>query len=342
MRYLLFISVLVLGVLSCDKEEIFDPFRDDIGNEAIRGRLLALQENGRIVTVSDEVVTLDYPNDSTDSSRPDSNFVFSQKTDAEGYFEFRFLKDSTVYRTSFYGYLFDGVLYSVDSLIYSGNDSVALLARIALQGQTGLQLLTVDSLSGTMLPKVTACFYTTSSALEAADSSCAGAAFALETDAGGRRSVYGVASGTYYVRSHYSVGDSVWSSEDVIQLAADSVVSSTIELSIYSSEQTATVDTTVSSVTFRTLDVNGDAVPQATVCLFTSEVLFTRDSSCTGANYEYVTDALGRRLVAGIPNGRYYVRGRYSINSTSVLLADTIATLEGPMPGSKTIPLYMR
>ena len=342
MRWFILIPLLLLTVLACDDEEDFDKLRNDIGDEAIRGRLFALREDGRIVAVPGEVVTLDYPPDSSATDRPDSNFVFAQPTDAEGYFTFPFLRDSTIdYRVSFFDYLFDDVLYRADSLVQSGNDSLALLATVALNGQTGLQLSTVDSATREVLPKVTACFYTSRAAFTAAaDTSCAGAAFTLTTNERGYESTYGLAADTYYVRSRYRVNDSLWQSEDTLAVLPDSVIHSTIDLAVRRDTMPMATDTTVSGITFLTLDANGDVVPQATVCLFTSRFLFERDSSCTGANYRYVTNALGRRMVTAIPNGRYFVRGRFEIDSTLILVGgDTTIT---PRPANTIDTLRLR
>jgi hypothetical protein len=128
------------------------------------------------------------------------------------------------------------------------------------------------------------------------------------------------------------VDKTLYKSSDIISILPDTVVDRTIALE-HKKDSTAKPD-----ITFLTLDADTNALPFATICLFTSRLLFDRDS-CAGQNYTYTTDARGIREVRGLPEGRYYVLSSYALNSSLTWFATDSVTL--PDEKQRTIPLIL-
>lgn len=311
--YTLTAAVCLLLALSCDKKENFIDFPQDIGGEGIRGRLFVEEEaSGQIVPLPDRFVMLDYPSeDESPTALPDSNALFIVKTDTEGYFEFTYLKGAEQeYQVHFRERLSDGIIYQSDATVMSGNDSLALVAKVATTGQTGVRILTQEEDTRKILTGVKSCFYTTAAAAAAGKDSCSGAAFVLTSNLQGQSSRFGIAGEEYHVVSQYNAGGGRWKSLDTIivfdELVTDTVIS-LIPPKIDSSNR----------ITLLTVDANGDPLPRTSVCLFTSQLLYETRDICEGQNYSYTTNDIGIITVAAPPNGRYFVLGRFEVNDST-------------------------
>jgi hypothetical protein len=245
-----------------------------------------------------------------DAADPDTvNYLFSTTTDTEGFFTFTVLTSGTEYVLRYRDSI-DNTLYaatSAPSLV--GTDSLALIATLATNRQTGIQLRVLGP-SGRPATGVKSCFYRDTTIANAVDSSsCVGADFVLTSGAGGKVADYGMPAGEYTVLSSLDVGKQRWRSRDTLTVPPSRVIEASVRLS--------PPPPSPRTITLLSRDANHEPLPGARVCLYTSRLLLSESDTCAGAAYGFTTAATGHRTVEAPPDGRYYGLAVYTLNDST-------------------------
>ncbi|WP_116125625.1 hypothetical protein [Lewinella sp. IMCC34183] len=298
--------VILTGCLctlfTCEKDLTYD-----IGDNTIRGRAFLQTDyfrEAQPAPAAGKMVTITYLNPpagwpTTDAGDNEvEDYLFSTKTDGEGYFSFDLLREDHEYVIT-YEELINGRRYVGRDTSKPEIYAAAVTATLALTGQTGIQILSFDE-AGAPLKGVKHCLYRTEDNLPSDPTDCSGSNLETISDDRGYAMLLGSPE-TYLLRSSLKIGNNVLADSTQLTFEDQKVITQPVYLSL----QTAAVK---NSVRFQTYDVRGDRLPGVQLCLFTSQLLFERDS-CAGSNFQFLTDGSGTADTTDLPANFYYLHG---------------------------------
>lgn len=299
MRFLL-LPALLLSWCACGPPDF-----DDVSDGIIRGRLFLdtnLYHAREGLPAAGKTVTISYKSDSIDLD----NYLFSTKTDAEGHFVFTTLAEHREYSVR-YEETIEGKKYAGDTTASTGDDLLPLHASLARRKQTGL-IIRAASENLEALGGVSHCLFSNES-LAGSSKDCAGSLYQLTADKDGLAGLFGLAAGTYWVRSSIKLAGS---SRTVVQSVTinphevvDLIVSLPTDPAAPGNELSITVH-----------DTSGAPLAGASICLFRSAALFAQHS-CAAANYRLVTNAQGVADTFDLPVVKYFLHGELQVNDTT-------------------------
>jgi hypothetical protein len=310
MKNLIILIALLFCLSACKK---YNKLKDeDLSKDPsyLYGRLFltdTVKQSVRSQGLAGKTVTISY-----DDSADRLNYLLSTTTDKEGYFKFSPLAPGKKYRIS-YSETIDGTLYTADSsAIELPNDKLALNAGISMTGQNGIIFTVSDSL-GNRLKGADVCIF--SSPIPYNNTTCDGSSYSLKSDINGHASQFGIQSGTYYFLSKITVKGAEYIQKGSFQ------VSNKVEKQSLKLKLPDTSPSNLLEIIF--VDQFGSAVPNGKVCLFTSKVLFARDT-CENSNYSVLTNVSGKVSIPNMIPGKYYVLGDVSLKNVKLLAKDSI------------------
>ena len=145
--------------------------------------------------------------------------------------------------------------------------------------------------------------------------------FKLTSDVSGHASKFSLAPGNYYINSSIDINGMAWTSKDTIEVT-DHVSLDTIRLKLPNGMQ------------FVIMDSLGTRLPGASICVFTSQALYQRDT-CEGNNFQITSSANGEASRYYLPPQQYYIYSTFinksfiwvardTVNLTNQILRDTL------------------
>ncbi|GEP97975.1 carboxypeptidase-like regulatory domain-containing protein [Chitinophaga cymbidii] len=146
------------------------------------------------------------------------------------------------------------------------------------------------------------------------DNSCDGSNFQLTTDVSGKASRSAFTPGTYYLLIKDTVNKIPFMAKDTITIG-NTVLNETIRLKA------------PNGILATALDAEGARLPGVDICIFTSGLLFQRDT-CEGSNYQLKTNVQGTAAQYGLAPGRYFVLGTLKVGNDTWIGRDTVDVAE--------------
>lgn len=301
----------MLAVWGCVKKNN-DLGGDLSGKAGIHGRLFLTDpflSKSQAQPLSDKTVKLRYA-----GSSDTLNYLYSLKTDADGYFTFPNLTEGKLY-TVFYDEVIKNVEYFGKDSIKASTDlnaasyQLRIYAGVSPINQNGI-LFTVNDQNGNVAKGATINLFTSATSTGYVLGTSDGSSHTLKTDSNGHASFYTPVNTTYYALATTTVGP-------VMSIA----------------RQTVTPDKKVAPVTLQlqpaggihleTQDKSGNPIGNVSVCVFTSQELFKRDT-CEASNFQLISDNFGKADKYPLPNGKYYFLGVLPLKNTTLMGRDSI------------------
>lgn len=302
MNRLYYLLLVFFAFNSCNKNNV----KGDLsGKEYIRGRLFltdTLTQHVIGTPLANKTLTISYA-DNADTL----NYLFSIKTDDQGYFVFQNLKPDKLYRI-FYEEEINGIYYSGRVNSNASVDSLRLTASLALKKQNGIYYSVTDP-SGGPVKGAKLCVFANTSAYQSGN--CDLANYPLTSNEAGQAFKIDVLKGTYFVLGSFTINNTNYTFKDTIQVA-DTIVFKKMSL-----KENKTAGFSLSAV-----DIKGYAIGGVTYCVFTSPVLFK--DTCDGSNFQMAAGIDGKAEKAGLQAGRYYIYGHFEQGNTIYSSLDTI------------------
>lgn len=299
----IFLLALLLFVWKCQKPENEG---DLSGKDYIRGRLFLfdqITQNAVGVPLKEKQVYLRYSG-STDQL----NYLFSTKTDADGYFLFTNLRGDTSYQV-YYEETVSGVKYFASKDTMAPIDALSLNAGLT-PGQSGF-LLTVLDETGNLVKDATICGFSSPLISGYSNNDCVGSIFSKKTNESGQAALIPLQQGTYYLNTAISLNGVQLNSRNTIQIHAGQIYKDTIHLK------------SPNGFRFITTDSLGNRLPGASICIFTSQILFEQDT-CTGSNYQLTSSAAGEAAIYNLPPQQYFIYSTYKTDETKWVARETL------------------
>lgn len=305
---ILFAGCLITVISACKR---YTDLKDDnaIGgySDNINGRLLlydTLTQRAIDVPLGNKQLTV-----SLRSSTDSVNYIVSTKTDAEGYFQFKNLKNDQ-YRI-WYREIIDGKLYSGVNYNNESNDKIVIRAGIAMSGQTGVVFHVTDA-SGNAISGADVCV--SQSPTPSNNNTCEGSNFSAKSDTYGKNAKFNLSPGKYYVLSQITINNVVYRDKDTFDIT-DKVEQRKLTLAPPTSAN--------NGVEFLVTDIAGNPINTAVICMYKSRELFVRDT-CEGSNYSTNSNTLGKATISKIEPGKYYIIANVAFTNFQMIARDSI------------------
>lgn len=294
-------SMLLFFFDACVKKE----FREDL---FIRGRLFVHDPvNGLTADTAlpKQAVLLASGADGT------QNYLNSDTTDAEGYFEFNLLaSETTSYEVRFEGKI-NGLFYTGTQKVAKGENNVQLIAELSNVKQNGYHLV-VQNPAGQPASFAQVRVFNT----EMAYNADTGKIRDEQTDLGGVINHFNVNAGRYYFRAEFKVGAITMYGMDFVEVGTTGVKSKTIQLS--TEPKNGYEITILDNSTFHS------PVSKADVYLYKSFSTFDLDSVYTESDLHFQTDEAGKATRYNIPSAQYFVRAVKTIGTSKLTGSNTL------------------
>jgi hypothetical protein len=288
---------------NCNKKNVEG---DLSGKEYIRGRLFlydTITQNLIASPLANKTINIAY------ADSPDTlNYLFSIKTDDQGYFIFQNLTKNKKYRV-YYEEKINDIYYTGLALSYAPIDTLKVDATLSYKKQNGIYYSIRDSLGGA-IKGVKVCIFSNVTTYNTG--SCDASNYSLTTDEFGHAYKFNLIQGNYYVQASIKINNLNFSLKDTISIR-DSIVSKELVLK----------QNKVNGFHYTILDSSGFRIGGATLCIFTSQVLFNKDT-CDGSNFQVVSDINGIATRTDLQPGRYLVYGNIQQGNTIYYAKDTI------------------
>jgi len=293
---IIIITFLLLVLWSCNKGIEAD-------NQYLRGRLFLLDtitQSSNGIPIANRKVLLTIPGDSL-------NYLYSTKTDADGYFSFTLLADG---QNEFILRTFDstkGYIYQSRKEVKRGQTNIVLVEQLDETLQNGFVLKTTDE-SGNSLQGTKVYFYKTLSL--AVQNSPAGAVDSFISIKDGKLYKLRVTPGLYYVNALKTIDTATF------QRSLKQIIIPSTGFLYDSIQLNRKITNYRNGFTLVVMDSLGGFVPNASVYLYNSQVLAASNSP-SGVFESFPTDNLGKKTRYDLPAGDYYI-------NVSKVLSDTI------------------
>lgn len=300
-KYCIYILIALLGI-SCDKDK-----NDDLSDDKkIFGRLFLIDPLANApaqVPQTGKKLTIRYAD-----SQDYVNYLFSTTSDANGYFAFPNLKEGRSYIIK-YQETISGAVYEDSISVVAPTNTAVLAGKLATAKQAGL-LVEVKDFSGNLLKEANVCLFTSDYNIGYLKGTCDGSSIQLKTNSAGKASHVGLAAGTYYLLATATI-------EGV-------VLTSTTKVDITKSIVEVKMQVTKSNgIHFITTDANSEILGNASICVFTSNILFQKNT-CEGSNIQTTTDASGKKNLYKLEKGTYYIYSSKIIGKDTLVAKNTV------------------
>ena len=293
--------VLILLLSACRKD-----FTDDVkGSETISGRLMAknlFAYDNILHPLGNRMIKIAYsPSDTL-------NYIYSMKTDTDGYFRFNRLDEDKKYDIFFEDSVFGRRYLAFDSL-YPPNDTLALIAYPDTTRQNIIEIITEDS-SG-YPTSASICIFSSKVAFNASDS-CTGSMQQFSSDSLGRRIIYNLIPGEYYIRAISRTGNYKYKGEATLIVKEFGVY--TVGVKMVPDHNTIKL----------TVTYNSSPVSNTSVCLYNIRSTWLNDTNCTGSIQQMSTNEKGEVSFTVPVTGWYYFRSNKITGNLSLQTEDSV------------------
>lgn len=305
------IILVILFLVGCQKFRDFKDEADANGNERIRGRLFLyddLTKRSTVELLGEKRVTIRYA-----AAADTLNFLYETTTDAEGYFEFKNLKDGEQYKINF-NETIEGVLYRASVPAEAPDEDLRVVATVDRKNQRGFHVVIADSLKGTF-PGMDICVFNSRQLFE--NNNCEQSVFKLATDTLGRVYQLQAPEGKYYFTGEATINSQTYRIRDSI------TVTDQLQLDTF----LLTPRKAQNGMHYTVLDAFGGRVAHGDICVFTSRSLFSRDT-CEGHNFQIAVGEDGTGERRDIPAGVYYIFMERTFGEQVYFARDTITVTD--------------
>lgn len=321
MKQSIYILALMLCVLFACKKGI------EQDKLYIRGRLFLLDtitqySNG--IPLAGKKIYLSSLSDS-------SNFLYSVKTDAEGYFNFTLLmnkEDEFIISTND---TIKNYLYKSKMKVQRGNQSIVLIEKLDESLQNGFVLRTTD-VAGSIIPKTTVSLYN-SQALAMQDNST-GAIETFTTDSLGKCFKIQIPKGVYYINAKKII-DTATFQNTLFQITVPEkgFINDVIILN-------RKIITHQNGFNLLVQDSLGGFIPKANIYLYNSQVLAT-GNTINGVFDSFTTDNFGKYTRYDLPAGDYFINVTKVVSDT-ITYANLVNKITVPSTGMINVTIEVR
>ncbi len=181
--------------------------------------------------------------------------------------------------------------------------------KIQVMKPRGISLVVTDP-SGGLVREAKVCLFNSSTSLAYEQGTCEGSIYTGITDATGTVNFYGMPAGTYYAVTSLTVGEITLQGKQTI-LVSDKIEQSKITL------------TKPNGIHFVTTDANSEVLGNISVCVFTSSILYQKNS-CEDANVQFTTDQSGKKNLYKLDKGTYYIYSSKIIGKDTLIAKNVV------------------
>ena len=286
MKFLLPIILIGFFINSCNKSNV----KGDLsGKEYIRGRLFlydTLTQWALGTPLSNKTINISY-RDSPDTL----NYLFSTKTNDQGYFTFENLKANVKYRL-YYEEKINDIYYTAKTFSNASVDTLRVYADLAINKQNGIFYQITDKTGGPV-KGAKVCIFSNLTSFNSGV--CDASNYSLTSDDHGRAYKFNISHGIYYVQGSILLNNTNYRFKDTVS----------VENTIVFTKKTLT-EVTTNGFNYTVLDTTYNRIGGASLCIFTSQVLFNRDT-CDGSNFQVQSDIYGIATKTDLQPGRYLI-----------------------------------
>lgn len=312
------IGIVALLQLTCKKTE--DDFK---GTEKLAGRLSyrdIYSGDGIAKPLAKKIVRLAYsPSDTL-------NYLYSDSTDADGYFLFENVEKGRSYDL-FYTDSIGGIRYNAFTTVVPPNTTISLVAGNDSTGQNGLYAET--KLNGQLIGGVRICIFNNQTQFNA--DTCNGSYRSDVSDNSGRKIFYNLLPGSYYIKAYKKMGPDFYLASTTLPVVIGRLGIPRINFNL---EKVVPVNTLAVHVQ----DLSLLPVSGITVGIYTNRAAYVADTTITAAYKTGPTEPDGNINFNDINPGKYYVRARMVISNVRIAGSDsTTVTATGIAPVTVTI-----
>lgn len=299
----------------------------EIDSQYLRGRLFLLDtitQNSKGVPLSGKIVYLSKSNDSL-------NYLYSTKTDVDGYFKFTLLADYEDDLMLSTKDTINNVFYKSKLAVKRGDDNIALIETINESTQNGFVINTSD-FQGNIMPKTSVSIYNSQSL--ALTGNPLGAIETLTSDSIGKCFKIKLPKGVYYLNAR-KVIDTASFEKSLFQITIpeNGIVHDVIFLN-------RKINVKQNGFNLIIKDSIGGFIPFASVYVYNSQVLATANS-LSGVYENLTTDNSGKISRYDYPAGDYYLNVS-KVLSDSVKYENLVNKITIPVSGFLTETIVLK
>jgi hypothetical protein len=213
-----------------------------------------------------------------------------------------------------------GLVYTEKQLVTLANEVKQVVIKVVKPAtKNGISFSVTDN-SGNLMKEADLCVFKSNTSLGYLNGNCDGSSYQYKTDANGEAKMTDIPAGTYYVLVSKMVGGVPMTAKTTVVVGTDPV---TVNVKISSGN----------GIRFSSTDVNGDAIGNVTLCVFTSKLLFDRDT-CDGNSFQLATESNGLIIKYAMEKTTYYVYATKTIGTEvwvakqTVVVGDAVATCD--------------
>jgi hypothetical protein len=280
--------ICLTSFISCKHYHDLKEDNEVRGNGVIGGRLFvvdSLTKQGIPSPLGKKIIYLLH------AGRTDTlDYIMNTTTSDDGYFSFLNLDPDSTYRL-LYKEGINNLAFIADTSLKPTAETFPLLARVDRYRQNGIHIILLDNLA-TPLANTDICVFTSEAQYNT--NSCSGSNYKLKTDSSGRAYIFNIQPGQYYFYSTATIGGIEFVTKTQFK------VEDTIVFKKLTMESTIT-----NGIEYVIMDNAGGRVPSPEFCVFTSPVLFARDT-CEGSNFTIPADNMGNVIKYNFAKQQYY------------------------------------
>lgn len=318
-RNIFIIIVIAFLQLTCTKTE--DDFK---GTEKLAGRLSyrdIYSGDGIAKPLAKKIVRLAYsPSDTL-------NYLYSDSTDADGYFLFENVEKGRSYDL-FFSDSINGTRYNAFATVAPPNTTINLMAGNDSTGQNGLYAET--KLNGQLIGGVRICIFNNLSQFNA--DTCNGSYRSDVSDNSGRKIFYNLLPGSYYIKAYKKIGPDFYLTSTTVPVVVGRLGIPRISFNL---EKVVPVNTFAVHVQ----DLAPLPVSGITVGIYTNRAAYAADTTVTNFYKSGLTEPDGNINFNDINPGKYYVRARMVISNVRIAGSDSITVTA---TGITTLPVTVK
>jgi hypothetical protein len=240
------------------------------------------------------------------------DYLFEVKADDNGYFIFRGLNPNKTFEIQC-DTIINGANFSDSTFLKPTFDSGRLNLSFQPLKQSGVVFTAMDASGVGRIKGATFCLFNAPAFFNS--NTCDGNSYSIITNEIGKATVFNIPTGTYYVLGNFATSNPALRIKDTV------IVTSTTLIKTYRLQPVGVAPT----LNYKVLDSLGSSITAANVCLFSSSVLYARDT-CEGANFTLPTNSAGNVSFSSLPNGRYFVLASFYLNGGKIgyIARDTV------------------
>lgn len=201
----------------------------------------------------------------------------------------------------------DGVLLTSRTKVDIGNSIVEV--KMQVQKPRGINL-TVTDYNGGLLKDAEVCLFNSATSRAYEEGLCDGSLYKLTTDPTGTARFSGIPAGTYYAL--------VNATQLLMPLQGKQVITVTDKV-----EESKITLARPNGIQFITTDANSGPIGDVNICVFTSSVLFEKNS-CDGSSIKVLSNAGGKTNLYKLEKGTYYIFASKVVGTETLIAKNTV------------------